>query len=153
MGKRPIDERFLEKVDKVAGEDGCWLWISSHVGKPPWQYGTFRVDKATVGMVMAHRFSYELLVGPIPKGLQLDHLCRTPLCVNPAHLEPVTARENVLRSSGFPARQASQTHCKYGHPLSGENLAIRADGSRQCIACRRRRQRNEYRKGAAHASE
>lgn len=119
--------RFWEKVNKT---ENCWLWAgSTSVG-----YGRFYVDGHTVG---AHRWAYESLVGPIPDGLVLDHLCRTPACVNPAHLEPVTQRENLLRGDTLPAAQARRSHCKHGHPYVESNLRYRRDGSRQCRECDR----------------
>lgn len=85
----------------------------------------------------AHRFAYERLVGLIPEGLQLDHLCRVPYCVNPAHLEPVTSRENTMRGLNFAAVNAKKTHCLRGHLLSGDNLMTTPsyDG-RLCRTCR-----------------
>lgn len=82
-------EQFWMRVDKADAE-GCWLWTGAVVGDG---YGRFSHD------LYAHRYAYELLVGPIPDGLHIDHLCRTPLCVNPAHMEPVTAAENNRRRS------------------------------------------------------
>ncbi len=87
-----IEERFLARVDQC-GPDECWLWITTSTSA----YGTFRLDSGRY--VVAHRFAYELLVGPIPDGLTLDHLCRKTRCVNPAHLEPVTHSENSRRSA------------------------------------------------------
>src|SRR5438552_200174 len=86
----------------------------------------------------AHQFTYELLIGEVPKGLELDHLCRNRLCCNPTHLEPVTRRENLLRSPTIVARHAAQTHCIYGHLLDGENL-YRWRNGRYCRMCRARR--------------
>lgn len=80
-------------MDKQA--DGCWLWTGTVLGSG---YGQFRVG---MGHVRAHRFAYELLVGPIPEALTLDHLCRVTSCVNPLHLEPVTASENIKRAVPF----------------------------------------------------
>lgn len=131
--------RFWRKVDKTKT---CWLWTG---GKNELGYGRFYFD----GRIQPpHRISYEWLVGPIPDGLVIDHLCRVPACVNPDHLEPVPQRTNILRGTSPVARRAAQTECKKGHPFSGRNLI--QDGShRKCRICtnegfrRRRAQRNE----------
>ena len=89
---------------------------------------------------MAHRVAYEALIGPIPKGLCLDHLCRVRYCVNPAHLEPVTVRENVLRGISPPAVNARKRLCKNGHALSGRNLYLKTRygwPGRECRTCKR----------------
>jgi len=97
--KRTPEQRFWDRVDK----DGplptwapflgsCWLWTA---GKFPAGYGCLGVGGKSV---LTHRFSYELLVGPIPEGLEIDHLCRVRACCNPSHLEPVTSAENVQRA-------------------------------------------------------
>jgi hypothetical protein len=90
--------RFWAKVEKT---DGCWFWRARIIATG---YGSFSLDGRKV---MAHRFAYELLVGPIPEDLELDHLCRVRHCVNPAHLEPVTHRENILRGMRAAAQQAT----------------------------------------------
>lgn len=93
----------------------------------------------------AHRVMYMRLVGPIPEGLVLDHLCRVRSCVNPEHLEPVTNEENLKRGFGWGALNAAKTHCAKGHPFSGENLYVKPNGERACRACRaasRRRYRD-----------
>lgn len=90
----------------------------------------------------AHRLAYEQQVGPVPRGLVLDHLCRNPACVNPAHLEPVSDKENILRGTGAGARNARKTHCVRGHELAGDNLLTCA-GGRRCRACNAHRCR-EY---------
>lgn len=113
-------------------EDGCWLWLGSiqSNGYPRLKRGGRQFG--------AHRLVYEAFKGPIPEGLVIDHLCRVPACVNPDHLEAVTMRENTLRGVSIIADLAKRTHCTHGHPLSGDNLWIRKDGSRICRACRRR---------------
>lgn len=91
--KPTTEQRFWQKVEKSA--DGCWLWAGTIL---PSGYGQFRVG---LGRARAHRFAYELLVGEIPEGLTIDHLCRNIRCVNPDHLEPVTAAENVRRAVAY----------------------------------------------------
>lgn len=127
-------DRFWAKVDR-RGPDECWPWV----GKRNEAYGRFMVDGQ---FRPAHRVSYELLRGPIPAGLQIDHLCRNPRCVNPAHLEPVTQRENGLRGMSVPARNARKTHCKWGHEFTPENTRWTAGKygtpHRHCKACHNR---------------
>jgi hypothetical protein len=96
-------------------------------------------------MVYVHRVVYEALVKPIPVGLVLDHLCRVRHCVNPAHLEPVTQRENVLRGETAPAANKAKTHCVRGHPFSGQNLILRKSGVRECRTCANARRRKNGR--------
>lgn len=88
--RRPAPERFATKYTKTAGS--CWVWNAKINASG---YGVFGITPTNI--VLAHRYAYELLVGPIPDGLQLDHLCRVRACCNPDHLEPVTNRENVIR--------------------------------------------------------
>lgn len=121
--------------------DGCWLWkvrplrcgygvVAERHGPGPKKY------------VTAHRFIYELLMGPIPVGLDLDHVCHSTdpdcvgghsckhrACVNPNHLEPVTPEENMRRAG------ARKTHCKRGHLLDGWNLIL-YKGRRICRTCK-----------------
>ena len=119
---------------RIAGwiEDGsgCHIWIGGNNGK----YGVVRVERR---MRYIHRVRYSEEVGPIPRGLQLDHFaCNEPLCCNPAHLRPVTARENLLRSNlTRTSINRSKTSCKRGHPLSGDNLRVDKLGHRHCRAC------------------
>lgn len=87
------------------------------------------------GHGLAHRAMYVLMVGPIPDGLTLDHLCRNPPCVNPGHLEPVTLAVNILRSEARGAFNSRKTHCVHGHEFTEENTLKRAKGSRGCRTC------------------
>jgi hypothetical protein len=87
-------------------------------------------------MIYAHRLAYQLLVGPIPEGLVIDHLCRNPPCQNPAHMECVTHRENTLRGASPHAMNARKTHCKRGHEFTFQNTYVDAKGCRSCLACR-----------------
>lgn len=113
----------------------CMIWPGTRtVGG----YGRMRNREGR--LEVAHRAIYKNVVGPIPDGLQLDHLCRNRLCVNPAHMEPVTNRINALRGIGVGARNAQKTHCKNGHPLSGDNLIAGVDKRGawcKCRACKR----------------
>jgi len=122
---------------RVSERTGCWNWIGTILNTG---YGSFRYKLRRMGKThqpSAHRFCYGLLVGPIPKGLTLDHLCRNRRCVNPEHLEPVTLRENLRRGVGFAGRNARKVRCKRGHPFSGDNLRINALGERHCRECLR----------------
>jgi hypothetical protein len=130
MKKRPILERFEEKI-AYEPNTGCWLWTSATFRHG---YGQFTVDNVTR---IAHRFSYELYVGPIPAGKVIDHLCKTPACVNPAHLEPVTQRENVRRGESFIFHQTPPTYCARGHSYDDENTCVRSNGERRCKRCLR----------------
>lgn len=128
--QRPADERFWEKVRKEEGAGACWLWTAT---KTQNGYGLFTTDGRTGP---AHRFAYELLVGPIPDGMQLDHLCRVRECVNPDHLEPVTNDENIRRGMKGELR----THCRNGHAYLPDNLILEPVGdgrtARRCKVCR-----------------
>lgn len=123
-----VEERFWSKVRK--DESGCWLWtdVPANTG-----YGMFSVEGRSR---LAHRFAYELLVGPIPAGLTLDHLCHVRHCVNPEHLEPVTQAINVGRGrwahSGLPRAE----FCKRGHRYADVGFYIRPDtGTASCNRC------------------
>lgn len=141
-----LRERFWARVDRDgptsrADLGACWIWKGrlSRQG-----YGRFdtlaRFGKRTT--LAPHRFAYEDMVGEIPSGLQLDHLCRVRHCVNPSHLEPVTARENLLRGDTLPARELRNTHCPSGHPYSPDNLYL-STGYRRCRTCHRARMQEQ----------
>lgn len=116
---------------------GCWVYPGCKKNG----YGT-GWDRTKV--VRTHRAAYEALVGPIPEGMDLDHLCRNRACYNPAHLEPVTRSENLRRSNLVGKWQAQKTHCPDGHPYDGANLYITASGGRSCRACKNRQQSEYY---------
>lgn len=128
-----MEEWVAKRVTTNA--EGCWLWTGTTTKAG---YGQVRRNGKAI---YAHRAVYEALVGPIPEGLQIDHLCRVRNCVNPLHLEPVTQRENLLRGETITARNAAKTHCPQGHAYEGDNIYRRADrpNSRGCNTCLRSR--------------
>ena len=131
--------RLLSRTKKQ--EDGCWVWQGARLTNG---YGSVRVLRDGVSKAaLAHRLAYELVSGPIPAGMQLDHLCRVRHCINPTHLEPVTQVTNILRGESPWARRKRQTHCIHGHPLAGANVRVRRDGTRQCRECDREQQRRK----------
>jgi hypothetical protein len=125
----------LREFERELGREACWPWPGklNHNG-----YALICTTTAQLPgrkrCGSGHRKAYELLIGPIPEGLTLDHLCRVRHCVNPWHMEPVTNTENVLRGQSFTAKHAKKTHCPSGHPYSGENLRM-YEGRRYCRAC------------------
>lgn len=121
--------RFWPKVRKT---DQCWIY-EGHADRNG--YGLFRLGKTHV---IAHRFSYELINGPIEDGLEIDHLCKNRSCVRPDHLEAVTHLENMRRA------YADKTHCIHGHLLSEENVWRQKTGARICKECSRKRVREHY---------
>lgn len=125
---KTLAERFWPKVEKT---ETCWLWTGA---KGSSGYGQIAQGGRGAPILYAHRAAYELLVGTIPDGMQIDHVvargCRSTLCVNPAHLEPVTGRVNVQRGS-----IATATHCKRGHEFTERNTYRRRSGTRMCRTC------------------
>jgi hypothetical protein len=130
FGDERLPERFWSKVLNHPAT-GCWEWQASRF----WTgYGRFWVNPRTRS---THRVAYEALVGLIPPGHDIDHLCRNKNCCNPAHLEPVTQRENTLRAESPPALNAIKTQCTQGHAFDTMNTRTRRDGSRTCLICER----------------
>jgi hypothetical protein len=122
-------ERFWTKVQ--TGPE-CWTWKATLDRKG---YGQFSLGGKTKA---AHRIAYMLVQGAIPDGLQLDHLCRVRHCVRPSHLEPVTGRENLLRSPlTLNSISAAKTACPRGHEYTDENTYRFPDGRRSCRTCKR----------------
>ena len=133
FGDDRLPPRFWSKV-RVA-ESGCWEWTGALTHNGYGILGKFRGRT-----YRAHRLSHESLVGTIPPGLQIDHLCKNKRCVNPAHLEPVTPRENsVVRGSGVGACNARKLYCPSGHSYSTVNNR----GERVCYQCPRDRRANK----------
>jgi hypothetical protein len=134
--------RFWSKV--AIDPSGCLMWTT---GRNIDGYGKFHWDGKDIP---AHRFVYEALVGPIPDGLVIDHLCRVRHCVRPDHLEAVTPRVNTLRGENHVADQVTRTHCPQGHPYDAANTRIKS-GKRECRIChnRARRDKRAARKSSA----
>jgi HNH endonuclease len=129
-GTKHLRGTVLERLAAVTDRTGeCWVWtrpLDSRGYGRLWFNGRYN---------RAHRLSYEAYVGPIPVGLELDHLCRNRACVNPAHLEPVTGAENTLRGASFAAVNGAKTHCKRGHAFDDSNTYVWG-GTRICKQCR-----------------
>lgn len=123
------EERFWSRV---AITPSCWLWtgtVGSH------GYGVIKIGGRAGPVLLTHRVVYEWLVGPIPDGLTIDHLCRRTLCCNPQHLEAVSTRTNTLRGTSPSAINARKTHCKGGHEFTPENTYLSKKGHRTCKTC------------------
>lgn len=154
MNERTRTQRLstVEKFWAHVAKDplGCWMWNGA---KSRNGYGQFRTAKDVLHY--AHRYAYEQLVGPIPDGLQLDHLCKARACVRPDHLEPVTQVENIRRSDlrvGRAKWLATITHCPQGHPYDEANTRVGSRGSRSCKECNRTRSREYQRRKRASAA-
>jgi hypothetical protein len=134
-------ERLMSEI--VEDESGCWNLPNRKKN----ERGYVWVKIGSTGncrRLSAHRLVYEHLVGPVPDGLVLDHLCRNRGCCRPSHCEPVTPRENVMRGEGLAVINAAKTHCKHGHEFTAANTYINKRGNRNCRACQARAQREFY---------
>ena len=120
-------ERLFAYSDRTGGPDACWPWIGAKDGKG---YGNTLSPSGRIGA--AHRLVYEYEVGPIPDGLTIDHLCRNTSCVNPGHMEPVTAAENARRASILLVGR-----CYRGHPIRGLEDVFKVGTKHTCRECRR----------------
>lgn len=143
----PEEEAFWIRVDKNGpipahqpGLGHCWSWVGA---KNPAGYGTLGRRG------LAHRWAYKRLVAPIPQGLEPDHLCRNPGCVNPFHLEWVTHLENIRRGESPWAVNRRKTHCSKGHEYTPENTRVNKQGWRSCRTCHRDDQRERGRRKRA----
>lgn len=125
-------DRFLANI--AIHQDGCWLWTAKC--NPITGYAYFGTNNEKI---LGHRWSYEHYVGPVPDGLELDHLCRVRNCVRPDHLEAVTHQENMRRGV-FSPWQKRKTHCKWGHPYDEVNTyhytTVRNGRTHTCRGCR-----------------
>lgn len=123
------EERFWVKVDRT---QDCWIWLG--LRKKNSRYGKFWANGK---MMPTHRYSYEQSNGPIPVGLEIDHLCRRPECIRPDHLEAVTHRENNKRSKSITSLNSVKTHCLRGHIFDLFNTRVDLYGKRVCRTCKR----------------
>jgi HNH endonuclease len=139
-----LPPRFWSKVIPEPNT-GCWLWLGGRNNQDG--YGSYGVSARR--SQVAHKACYEILIGPVPGGLELDHRCRVRCCVNPDHLEPVTHRVNVMRGAGMAARNAAAINCPVGHPYDDGSRTAR-NGWRVCKICEtlRARARSDARKEA-----
>lgn len=139
MKAAPLLERFMRHV--AVQSDGCWLWTGTVNANG---YGTISTRRERPCRTSrAHRIAYELLVGSIPDGLELDHKCRVRRCVNPEHLEAVTRKVNVGRGLKGP-----RVFCPQGHAYTPDNVLLKKDG-RVCRTCNRERCRERYQRSRA----
>jgi hypothetical protein len=137
-----LDEILVRLCRHIRQQDGCWLWTGMLNGHG---YGLISIAKGRRHgrkMFEAHRVAYQLMVGPVPEGLELDHLCRRRACVNPTHVEPVTHAINMERSRGF---RTPKLRCPAGHRLVEANIYRRPDGFAECRECRVERGRGWWR--------
>lgn len=142
--------RFLKKIEDYSDPSKCWAWKSSRNGNG---YGYIVINHSTHRYgthLLAHRVSYSVLIGKIPEGFVLDHLCRNHACVNPWHLEPVKQKENTLRGDTGKHHKI-KTGCPKGHEYTPENTYLNGLGGRFCRKCAIERARLHKQKKRLHA--
>ncbi len=151
LGDPRLPQRFWDKVIPEPNT-GCWLW-TGYIN--PYGYGQISMGGRAGRPIVAHRVAYGALVGPIPAGLELDHVrargCGVRSCVNPVHLEVVTSAENTRRGNAGKAtgdKKRARTHCPHGHPFSGDNLVLN-ERQRFCRECRNKASREYQRRKRA----
>lgn len=131
-----VEKRVFPKFNIAS--NGCWEWTGA-TNKKGYGELKFQFSEGIV-YLKAHRVFYELFVGEIPEGLEIDHLCRNRKCVNPKHLEPVTTQENIMRGNGLAVLNSRKTCCVNGHPFTPENIIRtkwRNGNGRACRECNR----------------
>jgi len=135
-------ERLKRGVEEIT-ETGCWVWMGA-VKENGYARHYARLNDEPRKNWHVHRLTYTLVRGPIPDGCEIDHLCRVRCCVNPAHLEAVPHRINLLRGDGISAKCARKVECLRGHPFTGHNLMKKRKG-RGCRACHNEGRRHRAR--------
>ena len=137
--RKDLADRFWSKVTKT---ESCWIWTGGRSGNGYGLFwtGNYRLNGSPIWM-MAHRFPYQDIHGDVADGLELDHLCRVPLCVNPDHLEPVTHAVNMQRSPLMGSYGRNKVQCVHGHPFDDANTYRWSNGHRACRTCHRERER------------
>lgn len=145
-----LEDRFWTRV-LPEPNSGCWLWVGAYRDSGNKGYGRLYVGRK---LRYAHAVAWELYRGAIPEGMEIDHLCRNEICVNPQHLEPVPHTVNLARGYGPPAVNSRKTHCKRGHEFTVENTmwittrpGKRDRRCRTCVQIWERKYKREWRKG------
>lgn len=134
IGYDEFERRFWARAQRAGA---CLLWTATRRG----EYGAVSLFRR---MECAHRVAYWMAHGPLLDGMEIDHMCDTPLCVEPTHLRQVHPLVNWARSSTVTAINARKTHCDHGHEFTPENTRITSRGRRDCRACNRARAKRDY---------
>jgi len=143
--KRDFRTRLLSRAI-INPDTHCWEWAGA---KDMWGYGLIKRDGQNRRV---HREVFRMWFGPVPAGLEVDHLCFIRHCLNPDHLEAVPGYVNIMRSNGTAAVNARKTHCERGHEYTPENTYVTPAGCRCCRTCRRIRERENYARDPAKSA-